>query len=128
MVLPSEGSHSVVIIMSKNPYASASDVGEAGEVRSQVRKSRWLLWLGLLTVLLSCLVFFVLISQLFMATSQGGRTPASGPDPAAVAWQGEQHSCLLRNYDIFWDCRTGRSCFWGGFDLASASGKDECVS
>ncbi|MDB4807624.1 hypothetical protein OAH22_02085, partial [bacterium] len=74
MVLPSEGSHSVVIIMSKNPYASASasDVGEAGEVRSQLRKSRWLLWLGLLTVLLSCLVFFVLISQLFMATSQGG--------------------------------------------------------
>ena len=87
MVLPSEGSHSVVVIMSKNPYASASDVEEAGEVRSQRRKSRWLLWLGLLTVLLSCLVFFVLISQLFMATSQGGRTPASGPDPAAVAWQ-----------------------------------------
>ena len=83
MVLPSEGSHSIVVIMSKNPYASASDVEEAGEVRSQRRKSRWLLWLGLLTVLLSCLVFWVLIRQLFMPTSQGGETP----DPAAVAGQ-----------------------------------------
>jgi len=81
------GLHSVLIIMSKNPYVSASDVGEAGEVQSQRRKSRWLLWLGLLTVLISCLVFFGLISQLFMPTPRGGRTPASGPDPAAVAVQ-----------------------------------------
>ncbi len=77
------GSHSVFIIMSKNPYVSASDVGEAGEVQSQRRKSRWLLWLGFLTVLLSCLVFFGLFSQLYMPTPRGGRTP----DPAAVAGQ-----------------------------------------
>ena len=81
------GLHSVLIIMSKNPYVSASDVGEAGEVQSQRRKSRWLLWLGLLMVLISGLVFYILLSQFFMATSQGGRTPASGSDPAAVAGQ-----------------------------------------
>ena len=73
--------------MSENPYAHASShVEEAAELRSQRPKSRRMVWLGSLTFLLSGLVFFVLMSRLFMPTSQIG-TPASAPDPAAVAAQ-----------------------------------------
>ena len=70
--------------MSKNPYASASDVEETADVRSQRLASRKLLWLGSLTAVISFLVFCVLISRLFIATSQVGNAT---PDPAVLAVQ-----------------------------------------
>ena len=87
MVLPVAVLHLVVIIVSENPYASASShVEEAEELRSQRPKSRRMVWLGSLTILLSGLFFCVLMSRLFMPTSQVG-SPTSDPDPAAVAGQ-----------------------------------------
>ncbi len=70
--------------MSKNPYASASDVEETADVRSRRLASRKMLWFGSLTAVISFLVFCVLISRLFFATSQVGNAT---PDPAVVADQ-----------------------------------------
>lgn len=70
--------------MSKNPYASASDVEETADVRSRRLASRKILWFGTLTAVISFLVFCVLISRLFIATSQVGNAT---PDPAVLAGQ-----------------------------------------
>ena len=87
MVLPVAVSHLLVIVVSENPYASASShVEEAEESRSGRPKSRRMVWLGSLTFLLSELVFFILMSRLFIPMPQVG-TPTPAPDPAGVAAQ-----------------------------------------
>ena len=57
----------MIVVMSKNPYASSSDVPER---RNPNPTSRKLLWLGLLISLLSFLLFCFQVSRLFLLGSQ----------------------------------------------------------
>lgn len=86
MLLPAEIACPKAVVMSKNPYASSSDVEESGELQSRRPASRIVLWFSSLTVLLSFLIFCGLVTRLCMVMNRFG-APAADIEPAVVAGQ-----------------------------------------